>query len=229
LARVGARVVTIARPAEDIRQIEFHLENDFDFEAGQYLNVCHPTGLVIPFSIASAPEHLPRLSIHFRPLPGAPDAQAMLDLLATEGPFELDGPFGDVKIHGATDTPLCLVAGGTGVSQCHAIVDHLGFCRQAERVRLLWSVSTPSHLYDLAFFEGARAQHDWFELDVALDAPGETNGAVAHIRRCGVPPEPVIILAGSPGFVYAVVDAIAAGGGDPARLRSDVFAYAPRE
>ena len=35
MARVGARVVAIERPAEDILQIEFHVEGDFAFEAGQ--------------------------------------------------------------------------------------------------------------------------------------------------------------------------------------------------
>lgn len=228
MARCRARIVAIARPAPGIHRIDFQLDGDFAFAAGQYLNVCVPRGRLIPFSIASAPERLPHLSIHFRPVPGAADAEAMLELLSTGASVELEGPRGDVMVSAPTDGPLCLMAGGTGVSQCRGIVEHLGFGAQTETVRLLWSVSASDQLYDVPFFDSFGAQHAWFSFETAIDTPGGPTGAAAWIERYGVPPEPLVILAGSPGFVYAACDAITARGGDAARLRSDVFTYAPR-
>ena len=188
----------------------------------------HPSGLAIPFSVASAPERLPDFEIHFRPTPGAADAQAMQDLIARARLLHLEGPFGDVFVRGPTVSPLCLIAGGTGISQCLSIVGHLCACRQTERVRLLWSVSASAHLYAIEVLDGIRAHHGWFEPIAAVDEPDGQVGAIAALTRHGVPTEGEVILAGSPPFVYAVCDALDALGGYAGRLRSDVFAYAPR-
>lgn len=200
----------------------------FRFAAGQYVQVVAPGGRAIPFSVASAPERLPEFEIHFRPVPGSDDAEVMLALIENAQTFEIEGPFGDVSVEGPTATPLCLIAGGTGIAQCLAIVDHLERVGQRESVHLVWSVSAPAHAYAQDMLEGTARRTRWFRFQIAIDVPGEANGAVATLRRDGVPAEPEVILAGSPPFVYAVCDAIDALGGSPGRLRSDVFAYAPR-
>lgn len=200
----------------------------FRFAAGQYVRVVTPDARAIPFSVASAPERLPEIEIHFRPLPGSDDAKAMLALVENTQTFEIEGPFGDVFVEGPTAARLCLIAGGTGIAQCLAILDHLERVGQRAPVRLVWSVSTPEHVYARDILEGVVRRQDWFRFEIAIDAPGDANGAVATLRRDGVPAEPEVILAGSPPFVYAVCDAIDALGGAPGRLRSDVFDYAPR-
>jgi len=45
----------------------------------------------------------------------------------------------------------------------------------------------------------------------------------AHLRHAHQ-----IVLCGSPGFVYAALDTLQAGGVLAEQTRSDVFAYAPR-
>jgi NAD(P)H-flavin reductase len=210
--------MTLESPASDA----------FRFAAGQYVRVVTPDGRAIPFSVASAPERLPEIEIHFRPLPGSDDAKAMLALVENARTFEIEGPFGDVFVAGPTATPLRLIAGGTGIAQCLAIVDHLERVGQREPVHLVWSVSAPAHAYAQDILESVARRERWFRFEIAIDVPGEANGAVATLRRDGVPAEPEVILAGSPPFVYAVCDSIDAQGGAPGRLRSDVFDYAPR-
>lgn len=192
------------------------------------MRILPPTGAPIPFSVATAPERLPDFEIHFRPLPGVPDAAVLLELLSSARTLTLDGPHGDVFVHGPTPAPLCLIAGGTGIAQCLAIIDHLARCNQTQPVRLLWSASDRAHLYARRRLAVWRREHRWFEFETVVDTPTAPSGALAVLARTGVPEEPEAIVAGGPAFVYAIADAIRAATATPPRLRADAFAYAPR-
>ncbi len=226
---VSARIVSIARHDSGVSLITLAAGNSFHFRAGQYLNVVHPNGTRIPMSIASAPVHLPRLQLHYRALSGVPEAALMNELLAG-APGEthdvtIDGPYGDVHCEGPHAGDLLLIAGGSGIAQCRAIVDHLHGAEQRRRVRLVWSVSNASQLYcdaELRRFDA------WLDYVAVIDVPGAENAAVAWLRSARPTGSDRIIVSGGPGFVYAVVDALREIGVADARIESDVFSYAPR-
>ena len=92
-------------------------------------------------SIASAPERLPQLELHFRPLPGVPEAQLMdeilLDTADGSRDITIDGPFGNVCVDGPVEQELLLIAGGSGIAQCRGIATHLRHARQTRDVQLL--------------------------------------------------------------------------------------------
>jgi CDP-4-dehydro-6-deoxyglucose reductase, E3 len=232
LTRAGATLREVLRPNAEIHQLRLHVDAGWSFLAGQYLNVLHPSGIAIPFSIASAPERLPELEIDFRPMAGSREADAMLELLApqtqNQARIGLEGPFGRVTQHGPTRGALRLIAGGTGIGQCRAIVEHLTHCPQRSTVTLVWSARSEAALYDLARLERFAQAHSWLTVATRLDAPDGRSRAILDIETHGAPSEDDIVIAGTPGFVYAVVDAIAAAGGDVSRLRSDVFDYSKR-
>ena len=222
-----ARIESIARHDSGVRLISLTTVAPFAFDAGQYLNVVHPSGARIPMSIASAPERLPRLELHFRPLPGIADAALMLELVdrdATE--LSIEGPFGDVRVRGPLDEDLWLFAGGTGISQCRSIAEHLLRVGQARPVRLVWSVTDATQLYcDGELRRLAR----WLDYTPLVDSPERPNAAVAWIDRTRPLLRGRIVVSGGPGFVYAVVDALEGIGIGDATVESDVFAYAPRK
>ena len=76
-------------------------------------------------SIASAPERLPQVELHFRGMPGVPEAQLMAEILDGAPDVHIEGPHGAVCVDGPIDEDLLLIAGGSGIAQCRAIVTHL--------------------------------------------------------------------------------------------------------
>jgi CDP-4-dehydro-6-deoxyglucose reductase len=226
LAPTPARIASIARHDSGVRTVSLEVEAPFAFRAGQYLYVVHPDGVRIPMSIASAPERLPQLELHFRPLPGVGDATLMLELLdRRDVPLILDGPFGEVHVAGPLAADLTLFAGGSGISQCRSIVEHLRGVGHARRVRLVWSVTQLDHLYCDAEL---RRFASWLDYMPLVDSPEKPNAAVAWIDEHRPTLSGRVVVAGGPGFVYAIVDALERIGRHAATIESDVFAYAPR-
>lgn len=226
---VAAHVVSITHHDSGVKRITLTLERSFRHRPGQYLNVVHPNGADIPFSIASAPERLPELELHYRPTPGVAHTQLMNDLLARAGSaadeWRVDGPHGNVIVEGPTTEALWLFAGGTGIAQCRCIVEHLHRVAQNEPVSLVWSVTDAAQLY---CDSELRAFASWLSYRPLVDAPGSPNAAAAWLRETDVAIRGRVISSGSPGFVYALDDVIRKIAMAGTSFESDVFSYAPR-
>ncbi len=225
MPEASARIVSVAHHDSGVRLITLTLSSAFPFFAGQYLNVVHPGGVRIPMSIASAPDRLPTLELHYRPLPGVAEAALMNELLDGSRDLSIEGPYGDVRFDGPYDDDLLLIAGGSGISQCRAIIDHLRERKQTHRVRLVWSVTQADQLYCDAEL---RAFARWLDYVALVDAPNSENAAIVWLRTAELPQSGRIVVSGGPGFVYAVVDVLRALGVGSAVIESDVFSYAPR-
>src|SRR5262245_16541411 len=89
---IQSRIVSVAHHDSRVRLISLTLPVPFPFHAGQYLNVVHPGGVRIPMSIASAPERIPELELHYRPLPGVAEAALMNELLDSGTELSIEGP-----------------------------------------------------------------------------------------------------------------------------------------
>jgi CDP-4-dehydro-6-deoxyglucose reductase len=225
LPEVRSRIASLAHHASGVRLISLVLPASFRFHAGQYLNIVHPGGVRIPMSIASAPERLPELELHYRPLPGAPEAALMNELLDADNELSIEGPLGDVHVAGPLDDDLLLIAGGSGISQCRAILEHLRHTEHTRDVTLVWSVTQRDHLYadaDLGLFA------PWLKYEPVVDSPQAPSAVLRWLRTHPLPTSGRVIVSGSPGFVYAVADAMNELGASGVTVESDVFSYAPR-
>ena len=119
-------LLAVEKLSGDVQRVLLRTQRPFAFKAGQYLNICHPDGTAIPFSIASAPAHLPNLELHFRPVPELAEADLVIEMLEnSSNRVDIDGPFGDVWVD-SLEKPLFVIAGGTGAAQANAILTHLG-------------------------------------------------------------------------------------------------------
>ncbi len=180
-------------------------------------------------SIASAPERLPHLELHFRALPGVSEAALMEEILAgvADGSRDItiEGPFGSVCVDGPIEHDLLLIAGGSGIAQCLAITAHLRYVRQTHEVRLVWSAARADQFYA---DEELRGCAPWLRYTPLVDAPNSENAAVVWLRRQPTLRYDRVIISGGPGFVYAVADALTEIGAHVASVESDVFSYAPR-
>jgi CDP-4-dehydro-6-deoxyglucose reductase, E3 len=223
---IAAHIDAISRQPSGVSRILLSLRDPVRHKAGQYLYIVHPSGTRIPLSIASAPRRLPTLELHYRSTPGNPEAALLDELLARRNePLQLDGPHGDVYVDQATASELWLIAGGTGIAQAVAIVEHLRGLAQRKPVHLLWSVTSSEQLYCEAEL---RAAPEWLDFRPLIDDPTSGNAAVHWLAQLDTPPSGRFVLCGGPGFVYAVADALHALGTPAAALQSDVFSYAPR-
>jgi CDP-4-dehydro-6-deoxyglucose reductase, E3 len=228
-----ALIERITTHLDGTRRVFLRLDSSslLDFTAGQYLQVLTTEGAGIPFSMASSPVRLPAIELHFRPMPGSPEAASMLRLLGGTH-LQIEGPFGEVAIAGPTARPLVLIVAGTGAAQAFSIVEFLYGVNQHLPVSLFWHVGDANGLYchdDFARF----AARPWLHYQPLLGcgivasqgAPGASTWLEAEHAAIGGAD---VILCGSPEFVYGQVDAIAARALRPSSIQSDVFAYAPR-
>jgi CDP-4-dehydro-6-deoxyglucose reductase, E3 len=223
---IAAHIDAISRHASGVSRIVLALAGPLNHKAGQYIHIVHPCGTRIPLSIASAPRRLPALELHYRSTPGNPDAVLLNELLTDSTALQIEGPYGDVWVDGPCAVELWLIAGGTGIAQAFGIVEHLRGVAQRAHVHLLWSVTALDQLYCETELRDAP---DWLDFHPLIDDPIQGNAVVQWLhRRDTPPPGGRIVLCGSPGFVYAVTDALDAIGTSAAVQQSDVFSYAPR-
>ena len=174
--------------------LTFEALDGFAFRAGQYVLIRHPDGDV-PMSLASAPHRLPYFSLHYRAIAGTPEAARMDDLLARNKLFDISGPMGDVAVR---PEPTLFIAAGTGAAQATSFIEWLRELQIPPPTTLLWSVATPSDLYQNSYFD-ALARSDWFDYRVFVDRPSGENQLIPALTT-----EPAtgcdIVLSGPPGF-----------------------------
>lgn len=206
---------------------------ELSFHAGQYVEVIHPDGTRIPLSIASTPETLPALTLHFRAMPGLPEADRMDELLNNGPLLHIGQACGDVQLLPHDANPLFLISGGTGISQALCLATAQTLRHPRVDVCLL---ACSDHCDDF-YFQDVLPVGDFFRSTFIADpARSETNQALGWLRdnaRSIVVDNTVvdstrIILSGSPGFVYAATDTLITAGLPAAALESDVYTYAPR-
>jgi len=210
-----------------VQRIVLRMPHGFYFRPGQYLEVVHPEG-AIPLSIASAPERLPELHLHYRSTPGFDEATRLDALLETGEPLAIRGPGGDVALPRPLAGPVLIAAGGTGIAQAMSFIDAWHFAPPDSQVTLLWCADTETDFYLRDELDALDAP--WLErMLVADDDRDATNRGLVWLReRAPELFDSHVVLAGGPGFVYAVFDTLVEAGVDPVRMQSDVFSYAPR-
>ncbi|MEM6709811.1 MAG: hypothetical protein AAF648_13600 [Pseudomonadota bacterium] len=214
----------------------------FRFDAGQYTAIQLDNEHALTLSIASAPSRLPMVRTLFRPTPGDPSSDALLERLKSARTLSLAPPAGDVRwpmpdeaTQPSTDrdAPALLVGAGTGAAQVFAVLEMALDCcpdRLGRFDALLLAADDASQLEheDEAAWMAAGAKIT----RVCDSATDDTNAGFQWLRDradqwCGHP-NLRVLLGGSPPFVYAAHDVLVSHGVRPDALESDVYAYAPR-
>jgi predicted ferric reductase len=119
--------------------IEKDGEFDFDFDAGQFLWI-NTSGNAFnrtehPFSIASSPTTLPRISFVIRELG---DYTSRLGQLRAGQKVYVDGPHGVFTLNGHKADGIGLIAGGAGIGPIMGILRQLNDLEERRPVRLVY-------------------------------------------------------------------------------------------
>lgn len=213
----------LQRHGHPVQRLTLRTRTAYSFRAGQYLHV-KGTACDIPLSIASAPERLPELELHYRSVPGLPEALEMDKLLAGDA-LMLTAAAGEVSCDAARQ-PLLLIAGGSGAAQAFSCAEHRASQIQLE-TSMLWCADHADDVYErerLATWLNGSLQvcidHRRDSCNTGLAWVRDNRHALQHHQ---------IILCGSPSFVYAMTDTLLEGGCERQQLQSDVYTYAPRD
>ncbi len=207
-----------------MQRISLSVPDDYAFIAGQYLNVKAPGNIDIPMSIASAPGRLPELELHYRSIPGLPEAAAMDQLLAGRELLITDAA-GDVTVS-VTETPVLMVVGGSGAAQAFSYAEDCRLRRASNPIQILWCADTENDVYATDALLG----YPNLLLEVCIDSrrTSENKGLSWLRANSSTYLNAQVVLAGSPGFVYAATDILLASGFSQTALHSDIYSYAPR-
>lgn len=200
-----------------------HAPDLHDFHAGQYLTALHPSGIEIPLTIASCPADLPAIELHYRSTPGDPLARAFDELLLDEE-IMFAMPQGTVRC--PQDTPLLVIAGGTGAAAAFSCAKHRASVDCHSPTDILWCADNEDDFYDQEILS---ALPEVSLTTIADDARHEGNKGLLWLKEnADVRRHTQVIISGSPAFVYTVTDLLLENGFSESQMQSDVYDYAPR-
>ncbi|ACO80844.1 CDP-6-deoxy-delta-3,4-glucoseen reductase [Azotobacter vinelandii CA] len=200
------------------------------YHAGQYLQLQREDGSFSSFSLASAPDMGRELELHV--LARENSARDLLAFIRRQGFARVRLPFGDAHMAALPDGPLVLIAAGTGMAQMQSLVEHCRANGFTWPIHLYWGARRPEDFYRLP------CEEEWRHLP-NLHLHRVVSDLCGWEGRCGLLHEAVrqdfddlralqVYASGSPGMVYATLDALVEAGMDARQMRADVFAYAPR-
>jgi ferredoxin-NADP reductase len=138
-----------------VQQLTFRAKRRVAFTPGQYLELDvphrHPDarGTRREFSIASAPEDLPILSVAFREVPGAKTQSSYKKALANVASGDalaVTGVWGDFVLPKKATSPVLMVAAGIGITPFVSQLRHLRFVGDERDIVLVYVASEASEL-----------------------------------------------------------------------------------
>ncbi|MEU1970030.1 FAD-dependent oxidoreductase [Microbacterium sp. NPDC019599] len=182
--RSAVRLSLIARTdlTPTVRQLTFRTHSRLAFIPGQYLELevphRHPDarGTRREFSIASAPEDLPQLTVAFREMsgPGAKPQSSYKKALAEVQPgagLAVTGVWGDFVLPKRGTSPVLMVAAGIGITPFASQLRHLRLAGEDRDVVLVYVASDASELAFREELEASGIPVIVFTRDLPKDLP----------------------------------------------------------
>lgn len=174
--RVG-RVARIWDASPTIKGIELELDEDFEFQAGQYLNL-HLPGLPRPraFSMANPPSENRRIELHVKRVPEGRGTAYIHEQLEVGDELRFSGPYGQFFVRHSKERPMIFVAGGSGLSAVRSMILDLMDEGLDEPCWLFYGARTEEELVDHARWLELAEEEDDFHYVPALSHCPEDSG-----------------------------------------------------
>ncbi|MBT7332958.1 MAG: hypothetical protein HN856_01150 [Gammaproteobacteria bacterium] len=200
------------------------MTDNYNFTAGQYLSIEAPRNMVIPMSIASAPARLPEIELHYRATPGMAESMAM-DNLLTQTHLIVSEASGSVVLD-TPDRAVLIIIGGSAAAQAFSVCEDRASRNVDQPTQIFWAADTQDDIYGAETL----SQYQHVAVELCIDSRRNKDNKALNWLRMNAKNYMhwQVMLAGSPGFVYAASDILIENGLLQANLHSDIFAYAPR-
>ena len=144
--------------------------------------------------------------------------------------WRIGPPMGRMSIDAGSETPLLMVAGGTGMAPIKAVLEEFGQRRRAPRTQLFLGGRTWDDLYDIDTMRRLSYDHDWLDIVPVVerndgdDRGGAERGTLADVvTRYGAWAGHDVLVCGSPTMIRATVSRMLVAGTPLDRIRYDPF------
>ena len=225
------RVARHERVGWDLARITVQASEAIPYRAGQYVSVETPQRprLWRYLSPANAPRPDGSLEFHVRAVGNGWVSRAIVAHSRVGDTWRIGPPMGRMNIDPGSDTPLLMVAGGTGLAPIKALLEELTTRNRAPRTQLFLGGRTWDDLYDINAIRRLSYDHDWFDLVPVVERDhGEQGGAERGVladvvSRHGAWAGHDVLVCGSPNMIRATVSRMLVAGTPLDRIRYDPF------
>lgn len=147
--KLSFNLASIQQLSAEITQLVLNPPTDqyLNYCAGQYVYISNEQNERHPLSIANAPTGGQHLEFHIKKSLGAEFYQSIFSTLTEEKAILIEGPFGQCVFHPAHKLPVIFLAGGTGFSQCKALLESVFQSGFEQPIYLYWGVKQVEDLY----------------------------------------------------------------------------------
>ena len=242
---VDARVLAVEPLSHDVARVYLRAGQDFDYRAGQFVNVMRSDGLVRSYSLANLPTTEGHLELHVRRIPNGRMSNWFHNDVKPGDTVQVRGPAGDCfYLPDYREQDLLMVGTGTGLAPLVGILrdalrhDHQG------HIHLYHGALDPAGLYlvdELTQLAADHPQHVTYTrcvmrcddmADPALACPTDNcRVAVGAIDQVIFDHHPKLTgcrayLCGNPGLVFTLRKKVFLAGAGMKDIHSDAFIMA---
>ncbi|NRA71888.1 MAG: NAD(P)H-flavin reductase [Gammaproteobacteria bacterium] len=132
---------------DSVYHVVLRPEQDFEYQAGQYLMVKMSDDDKRPFSIASAPSDGNLIELHIGASERHSYPMQVIERMQQDNEITILAPHGESYLVTDNQRPIILVAGGTGYSYIRSILRQLIATGDQRQVLIYWGCKDLSHLY----------------------------------------------------------------------------------
>ncbi len=145
------RVGKITRLARDVIQLFLTLPKtqEFNFMAGQYIDIILKDGQRRSFSVANLPEQAKQqgLELHIRQVAEGYFTPRVFSSMKERDLLRFEGPFGTYLLQSEADKPIIMIAGGTGFSPVKGLFQQAVEQNPQQKIHLFWGARDKQDLY----------------------------------------------------------------------------------
>jgi CDP-4-dehydro-6-deoxyglucose reductase len=208
---------------------------EFNFEAGQYIDIILSGGRRRSFSMASPPHDARPLELHVRRVPGGEFTDRLFHADTRSALLTIEGPLGYFyyRTHAGTPPPMLLIGGGTGIAPLLSILRHVIETGIKRDMSVFWGVRSERDLYAHATLQNLSRRAGSMQyvpvLSEGAPAWAGVHGLVHEAALEGIADleSHEVYAAGPPAMIAAVQGEFARRGARAERLYFDSFDYAP--
>jgi len=213
------------------------IAEEFNFEAGQYIDILLPGGRRRSFSIASPPHDSRPLELHIRRVAGGEFTDRLFHEDTRSSLLTIEGPLGQFtyRARGRAAPPMLLIGGGTGIAPLLSMLRHVIENGIERDMQLFWGARSERDLYAHATLEAlTRRAPSLRYAPVLSEATPEWQGLTGFVHEAAlndIKDQDLaaceVYAAGPPAMISAIRQTYAARGCATDRLYFDSFDYAP--
>lgn len=146
MSRIRCQIDQLTPLSDTVFKAVLTPEQALAFKPGQYLTVVMGEEDKRPFSIASSPLD-GQIELHIGASVAESFAMQVVDRLRNDSHIEIEAPFGEAYLRHDSERPRILIAGGTGFSYIHSLLDTLLRQGDTRTTFLYWGARDPDAMY----------------------------------------------------------------------------------